>query len=99
MTWTAIVVVGLGTYAMRAAGPVVLGGRTFPPHAQRALTLLAVALLAALIAIATVGKGQELHVDARLAGVGVALVAVALRMPFVVVIAVAALTAALLRLA
>jgi hypothetical protein len=65
---------------------------------QRVAGLLPVALLSALIVIQTLSTGHRLVVDARAAGVAVALVAVALRAPFLVVVAAAAVTAALLRL-
>ena len=42
--------------------------------------------------------GPELSIDARLAGLAAAVVALLLRAPFIVVVFVAALTAALLRL-
>ena len=99
MTWWAICATALGTYAMKAAGLVVLGGRRFPVPVQRAFTLLAVALLAALIATATLASGHRLVIDPRAAGVVVAIVAIRLRAPFVVVIVLAAAAAALLRLA
>jgi branched-subunit amino acid transport protein len=97
VTWAAIIAAGVGTYAMKAAGPVVLGTRAFPPRMQRALILLAVALLAALIATATLASGRHVQVDARLAGVAAAGVAIWLRAPFVVVILVAAVVAGGLR--
>ena len=62
---------------------------------QRVAVLLPVALLAALIATQTFGEG----VDARAAGLAAAVVAIVLRAPFLVVVAVAAVTTALLRLA
>jgi hypothetical protein len=62
---------------------------------QRVAVLLPVALLAALIATQTFGEG----VDARAAGLAAAVAAILLRAPFLVVVTVAALTTALLRLA
>jgi hypothetical protein len=58
--------------------------------------LLPIALLAALVAIQTFTHGQRLVVDARAAGLAAAVVALALRAPFlVVVITAAAVTAGL----
>ena len=65
---------------------------------ERTVPLLPVALLAALIATQTFSLGQHLVLDVRAAALGMALVAVLLRAPFLVVIVVAAATAALLRL-
>ncbi len=81
----------------QAAGPLALGSRTVPPSLQRALTLLSVTLLSGLVAISTFGDGRGLTVDARAAGLAVALGAVWLRAPFAVVVIAATLTAAGLR--
>ena len=65
---------------------------------RRTADLLPVVLLAALVAVQVfVGKGPDgpvLTVDARLAGLAAAFVALLLRAPFIVVVFVAALTAA-----
>jgi branched-subunit amino acid transport protein len=65
---------------------------------QRTIPLVPVALLAALIATNTFSTGHHLVLDVRAAAIGVAVVAVLLRAPFLVVVASAAATAALLRL-
>jgi branched-subunit amino acid transport protein len=64
----------------------------------RVLILLPVALLAALAAVQTFATGDHLVIDARVAGVAAAIVALRFRAPFIVVVAVSAATAALLRL-
>ena len=56
-----------------------------------------VGLLAALVVVQTVADGTSLVVDARLAALGAAAVALLLRAPFVVVVVVGALVAAGLR--
>lgn len=100
MSWWAIAVLAAGTYVMKAAGPLFLGGRTLPPTVQRLSTLLAATLLAALVAISTFTEGNSLNLDGPLiAGVASGAVAVRLRAPFAVVVVVAAAVAALLRLA
>lgn len=99
MTWIAIAVLAAGTYALKAVGPLVVGGRELPPRAARLAELLPPALLAALVVVQTLGGNGGLTVDARLAGVTVAGVAVWLRAPFLVVIVLGAATAALLRAA
>ena len=97
MTWWAIFALAAGTYVSKAAGPLALGSRTVPPSLQRALTLLSVTLLSGLVAISTFGDGRGLTIDARAAGLAVALGAVWLRAPFAVVVIAATLTAAGLR--
>lgn len=85
-----------GTYALKAAGPLLLGGdRRLPPWLDRLAVLLPAPLLAALVVTSTVASGKELVLDARLAGLTVAAVALRLKAPFVVaVISAAAATAA-----
>ena len=97
--WGIVAAIGLGTMAIKAAGPVLLGGRPLPARVKSVVALLAPALLAALVATATLGEGQSLVVDARIIGVGAAVVALALRAPTLAVVVVAALAAALARLA
>jgi branched-subunit amino acid transport protein len=97
VSWTVILLLAAGTYALKAAGPVLLGGRTLPATVVRPLALLPPALLAALVAVQTLGDGGSLTFDARAAGAGVAVLAVWRRLPFVVVVLAAAAAAALAR--
>ncbi|GAB3867940.1 AzlD domain-containing protein [Dactylosporangium cerinum] len=99
MSWIAIIVLGVGTYALRFAGPVLRSRITVSPAVGRYLTLAAVALLAALIGTAALLNGTEFVGIARPAGVAVGAVLAWRKLPFVVVVVAAALTAALLRLA
>jgi branched-subunit amino acid transport protein len=93
--WMAIVVVGAATVALKATGPVLLGGRELPPRVDALVVLLAPAVLAALVVTQVVGGERELVFDARLVGLAAAAAAIALRAPLVlVVVAAAAATAA-----
>ena len=65
---------------------------------QRIANLLTVALLSALVAVQTLGAGAALQLDARAPALFVAVVLFALKVPFVVVVFLAAVTAALIRL-
>lgn len=96
-TWTVVTVVGVATIAIKALGPVLLGGRPLPARLGRITTLLAPALLAALVAINTVGADRSLTVDARLLGVAAGAVAIWRHAPILVVILAAAATTALVR--
>lgn len=102
MIWLAVLGCALGCYALKVAGMSVPEKALDHPLARRVADLLPVVLLAALVAVQVLvadgPDGPELHVDARLAGLGAAVVALLLRAPFIVVVLVAALTAALLRL-
>ena len=83
--------------ALMAVGPLLAGGRELGPQARRALDLVAVPLLAALILVQTLGDGHRLVIDARVPALAVAAVLVWRRAPFLVVVLAAAGTAALLR--
>lgn len=79
--WVAIVAVALANAAIKAAGPVLVGGRDLPPRAISVIALLAPALLAALVVTETFGEDQHLVLDERAIGVAVAGLALALRAP------------------
>jgi branched-subunit amino acid transport protein len=97
-TWIAVLVTAVCCYALKLAGLTVPPRWLAHPRAQRFATLVPVALLAALIAVQAVGRGESLAIDAaRLAGLGAAAAALLLRAPFLVVILAAAGTAAGLR--
>jgi len=85
--WISVVVVGLATIAIKAAGPLLLARRTPPPRAQAALEHLAPALLAALVVTQALGGDNGgFTIDARLAGLAAAAAALLLRAPLLVVI-------------
>jgi hypothetical protein len=97
--WAAILVTAAGCYALKLAGLSVPHAWLDHPAVARASSLLPIVLLAALAAVQTFADGTRLVVDARLAGVAAAALALLLRAPFLVVVGVAAGTAALVRLA
>ncbi|MGH2429619.1 MAG: AzlD domain-containing protein [Candidatus Limnocylindria bacterium] len=96
--WLVVIVVGAATIAIKAAGPVLLGGRPLPARALGVISLLAPALLAALVATLTFGSGNALTLDARALGVAAGGAAILLRAPVLVVVVVAAAVAAIARL-
>jgi branched-subunit amino acid transport protein len=95
--WLVVVSVGAATMAMKAAGPVLLGGRKLPRPVIRAIRLLAPALLAALVVVQAMGGDREIVLDQRLVGLGAAFIALLLRAPLVVVVLAAASSTAILR--
>ena len=95
--WVAIVAVTLANVAIKAAGPILAGGRELPPRANVVIALLTPALLAALVVTETFGEDGHLALDERVLGVGVAAVAVALRAPVLLAVVLAALVTALAR--
>ena len=95
--WAAIIVVALANAAIKAAGPVLVGGRDLPARATAVIALLAPALLAALVVTETFGEGRDLVLDGRAAGVAVAGLALWLRAPVLIAVALAAIATALAR--
>jgi branched-subunit amino acid transport protein len=95
--WTAVLVVRLATVAIKAAGPVLAGGRELRQGSARVVNLLAPALLAALVATQAFASEESLVLDERGAGLAVAGVAILLRAPLLVVVVAAAVTAGTLR--
>jgi branched-subunit amino acid transport protein len=93
-TWIVVAGVGAITVAIKALGPMLLGGKPMPPRVARIVALLAPALLAALVAVNTLGGDRALQVDARLPGVLAAALAIKLKAPVLVVVIVAALVTA-----
>ena len=57
------------TFAIKGAGPAVLGGRDLPDSVKQILALFAPALLAALVAVAIFSHGDEWTVGEDTAGV------------------------------
>ena len=97
--WWAILGAGVGCYLLKLAGLSLPASVLERPLVERIADLIPVALLAALVAVQVFTHGTELTLDARAAGLAVAVVALLLRAPFLVVVFAAALSTALLRLA
>jgi branched-subunit amino acid transport protein len=98
MMWAGVLVACAACYALKLAGLSLPAGLLQDARVQRTIPLVPVALLAALVATNTFSTGNHLVLDVRAAALAVAVVAVLLRAPFLVVVAGAAATAALLRL-
>jgi branched-subunit amino acid transport protein len=98
-TWVTIGGLAVVTFLIKGVGPVVFGGRALPDLLARIVPLLAPGLLAALVVVETFsGHGRSLTLDARAAGLAVAVVALWRRMPLIGAVLCAALVTALLRL-
>jgi uncharacterized membrane protein len=95
--WITIVAVALASAVIKAAGPVLVGGRELPPRAVGVIALLAPALLSALVITETFGEDQHLVLDERAIGVAVAAAALALRAPVLLSVVLAAVSTALVR--
>lgn len=98
--WLTIGLLSLATFAIKGAGPFLLG-RDIPDHLRPVVALLPTALVAGIVMVAVVlpGDGGGWDTDAaRLVGLGFAAAALVLRLPLAVVLVGAAVATALARL-
>jgi uncharacterized membrane protein len=97
--WITIVVLFAGTVAIKAVGPVTLGGRRPTGRATSVIALIAPSLLSALVVYETlVAPHGGVHVDARMVGLAAAGLALLRRLPMLAVVLIAAGATALARL-
>jgi hypothetical protein len=99
-TWAVIGALAVGTFAIKAAGPAVLGQRPLPDRLSGVIALLAPALLAGLVITETFSGSQPHHIviDARAVGLLAAVAGRLLRLPLPVILVMAAAATALTRL-
>ncbi|HET9141741.1 AzlD domain-containing protein [Actinophytocola sp.] len=98
MSIVAVLVLAVGTYAFRVAGPLLRDRIVLPDRVRTLLSISAVVLLFALVATAAVMDGQRFAGWALPAGVLAGGVLAWRRAPFVVVVVAAAGVTAGLRL-
>ncbi|QAY70583.1 AzlD domain-containing protein [Xylanimonas protaetiae] len=97
VVWATVLLASLACYALKLVGHLVPEHRLADPRVARLTSLVTVGLLVSLMVVQTVADGRSLTVDARVPALAVAALAFALRAPFVVVVVLAAATAAGLR--
>jgi branched-subunit amino acid transport protein len=97
VTWTLVLLLAAGAYALKVLGFVVVGGRRLPDVVERCLALIPAALITALIVKDTFAVGHDLAVDERALGVGAAVVAAWRRAPLIAVIVIGAAVTAVAR--
>ena len=97
MIWLAVLLASGGCFALKLVGWSVPLHWLERERLQRAAVLLPVPLLTALVMVQAFAGDRALVLDARAAGLAVALGLVLVRAPFLVVVVGAAATAALLR--
>ncbi len=95
--WTVVLLVGAAAIAMKAAGPVVVGGRQLPERALLLVGALAPALLGALVVTNTLASGRSLVLDERAVGLAAAALCIWLRAPLLVSVIAAAVATGLAR--
>jgi hypothetical protein len=95
--WHIVVLAAIACVLLKLAGYLVPPAVLERPAAARTADLVTAAMLAALVVVQTLGAGQGISVDARVPAVLVAIVLFAFRVPFIVVVTVAAGVAAGIR--
>ena len=95
MTWGAGIALSLGSYLFKVLG--VITGQRFSKYLAPGTALLPAALFSALIIIMSVSDDGSLVIDARLLGVGIGGLAVWKKMPFTLVVLLAMLSTAFIR--
>ncbi|WP_166871445.1 AzlD domain-containing protein [Salinibacterium sp. ZJ450] len=95
--WQFILLASIVVLALKVSGYLVPAAALEKPTPSRVANLLTVALLAALVVSQTLAAGNSIVVDARVPALIVAAGLLVVRAPFIVVVAAAALTAALIR--
>jgi uncharacterized membrane protein len=97
--WILVLGTVVGCYTFKLAGYLVPARVLDAPRVRRVVEMVPLALLAALVVVEAIANGRHIELDGpRLAGLGVGAIAVWRRLPFVVIVLLAAVTAALLRL-
>ena len=96
--WIGVLLASLAVYSWKILGFVVPKTVLDHPKISKIAGLLTIALLSALTGVQMLTSGAAIEIDARVPALIVAAVLLILRVPFVVMVAVAAGIAALIRL-
>ncbi len=94
MIWTAIIATSVIAFMLKYLGQAVPAAWLENARIQKFALYLPTALLAALVAVQSLGSEKNIVFDARSIGVVVAAVALFLKAPFPLVVILAALTSA-----
>lgn len=98
-TWTAVLIASGLAFVLKYLGYVVPESWLDGERTTRITSALPIALLAALVGVQTLTSSTgSITLDSRAAAVGVAIVALSLRAPFILVVVLGAAVAAGLRL-
>lgn len=96
--WIGILIASAAVYSWKLLGFLVPSSVLNHPTISRIANLLTVALLAALLGVQGLTGSGEIQFDARIPALAVAAMMLYFRAPFIVMVAVAAASASLIRL-
>jgi len=94
--WVAVIVTSVLCYAIKFIGHAIPEIWLAHPRVQRVTNLIPIVLLSALVAMQAFTTKTKFMVDHRLAGITVAVVALAAKLPFPVVVIGAMATSAIM---
>lgn len=95
--WIVVGLLAAGTFALKAAGPLLLGNRRLPEWFETVVNRLPAALLAALVVTSAFAAKGTLVIDARAVGLASACTALWKKAGFVTVVVIAAAATAAAR--
>ncbi|MEN9956871.1 MAG: hypothetical protein RIR46_479 [Actinomycetota bacterium] len=95
--WLGIFIASITVYSWKLLGYVVPKTVLDNPKIAKVASLLTIALLSALTGVQMLTSGNKIEFDGRIPALIVAVVLLALRVPFIVMVSVAAGAAALIR--
>jgi branched-subunit amino acid transport protein len=94
LTWGVVFAIAVGVYAQRAVGMIFVDAERLGHRWRAVLGYMPLAILCAVTALQTFSRSGQLTLDARIWGLGAAVVCAWRRLPmFVTVITAAAVTA------
>jgi hypothetical protein len=96
ITWIAVLATSALAFALKYLGHSAPKKYLSHPRVLKINTLIPIALLSALVGVQTFTEKSALVIDQRMAGIGVAIIALILKAPFAVVVLSAATTSAVL---
>lgn len=98
LTWSAVLALAIGVYVQRGAGAVLIDTERIADNYRRIMAALPLAIISAVVALATLSSNGELELDAKVGGVAAAAVCAWRKLPMFVIVIAAAFTTATLRL-
>ena len=96
MTWIAVLGTSGLAFALKYLGHSIPKKYLSHPRVLKINSLIPIALLSALVGVQTFTNKSALVIDQRMAGIGVAIIALILKAPFAIVVLSAATTSAVL---
>jgi branched-subunit amino acid transport protein len=97
LTWGVVFGLAVGVYGQRAVGMAVLDPDRLNARWRAVLSFMPLAILCAVVGLQTFTRGGELTLDARVWGVGAAVVCAWRRLPMFAIVIIAAVVTALTR--